>query len=105
MRLDEPDFIVLDANLLDDIMHTRQIAAVYLRGVEVDRGTLRALDGVIPRLERTHPRRSGGRADPGERPRPSVFLRAVAVQLPRTRRDGPHRRPRAWSTATLVVYP
>ena len=36
------DFLVLDANPLDDIMHTRQIAAVYLRGVEVDRGALRA---------------------------------------------------------------
>ena len=36
------DFVVLDANPLDDIMHTRQIAAVYLRGVEVDREALRA---------------------------------------------------------------
>ena len=35
------DFVVLDANPLDDIMHTRRIAAVYLRGVEVDRGALR----------------------------------------------------------------
>jgi imidazolonepropionase-like amidohydrolase len=31
------DFIVLDANPLDDIMNTRRIAAVYLRGVAVDR--------------------------------------------------------------------
>lgn len=31
------DFIVLDANPLDDITNTRQIAAVYLRGAEVDR--------------------------------------------------------------------
>ena len=36
------DFLVLDANPLDDILHTRQIAAVYLRGVEVDRAALRA---------------------------------------------------------------
>ena len=36
------DFLVLDANPLDDIRHTRQIAAVYLRGVEVERGALRA---------------------------------------------------------------
>ena len=36
------DFLVLDANPLDDIGHTRRIAAVYLRGVEVDRGALRA---------------------------------------------------------------
>ena len=36
------DFVVLDANPLDDIMHTRQIAAVYLRGIKVDRGALRA---------------------------------------------------------------
>jgi imidazolonepropionase-like amidohydrolase len=31
------DFIVLDANPLDDIANTRRIAAVYLRGVAVDR--------------------------------------------------------------------
>ena len=36
------DFLVLDANPLDDILHTRRIAAVYLRGVEVDRAVLRA---------------------------------------------------------------
>ena len=36
------DFVVLDANPLDDIMQSRQIAAVYLRGVEVDREALRA---------------------------------------------------------------
>ena len=36
------DFVVLDANPLDDIMHTRQIAAVHLRGVEIDRAALRA---------------------------------------------------------------
>lgn len=36
------DFLVLDANPLDDIMHTREIAAVYLRGQEVDRDSLRA---------------------------------------------------------------
>ena len=36
------DFLVLDANPLDDITHTRRIAAVYLRGVEVDRDALRA---------------------------------------------------------------
>jgi imidazolonepropionase-like amidohydrolase len=31
------DFIVLDANPLDDITHTRRISAVILRGVPVDR--------------------------------------------------------------------
>ncbi len=36
------DFIVLDANPLDDITNTRQIAAVYLRGIEVDRDALGA---------------------------------------------------------------
>ena len=36
------DFVVLDANPLDDITHTRRIAAVFLRGVEVDRAALRA---------------------------------------------------------------
>jgi imidazolonepropionase-like amidohydrolase len=31
------DFVVLDANPLDDITNTRRIASVYLRGVAVDR--------------------------------------------------------------------
>ena len=31
------DFIVLDANPLDDITNTRRIDAVYLRGTMVDR--------------------------------------------------------------------
>ena len=35
------DFVVLDANPLDDITNTRLIDAVYLRGVEVDRAGLR----------------------------------------------------------------
>jgi imidazolonepropionase-like amidohydrolase len=33
------DFIVLDANPMDDITNTRRITAVYLRGVAVDRTT------------------------------------------------------------------
>jgi imidazolonepropionase-like amidohydrolase len=33
------DFIVLDANPLDDIANTRRISSVYLRGVAVDRKT------------------------------------------------------------------
>jgi imidazolonepropionase-like amidohydrolase len=36
------DFIVLDANPLDDIANTRKIAQVYLRGRQVDRAGLRA---------------------------------------------------------------
>jgi imidazolonepropionase-like amidohydrolase len=36
------DFIVLDANPLDNITNTRRIAAVYLRGTAVDRAALRA---------------------------------------------------------------
>ena len=36
------DFIVLDANPLTDITNTRRIAAVYLRGSQVDRAALRA---------------------------------------------------------------
>ena len=36
------DFIVLDANPLDEITNTRRIAAVYLRGMEVDRDALGA---------------------------------------------------------------
>ena len=36
------DFIVLDANPLENIHNTRRIAAVYLRGLPVDRAALRA---------------------------------------------------------------
>jgi len=36
------DFIVLDANPLDDITNTRKISKVYLRGKEIDRSALRA---------------------------------------------------------------
>jgi imidazolonepropionase-like amidohydrolase len=39
------DFIVLDANPLDDITNTRRINAVYIRGVAVDRAGLRARFG------------------------------------------------------------
>jgi hypothetical protein len=35
------DFVVLDANPLDDIRNTRTISRVYLRGNEVDRAALR----------------------------------------------------------------
>jgi cytosine/adenosine deaminase-related metal-dependent hydrolase len=36
------DFIVLTANPLEDITNTRRIDRVYLRGMEIDRGALRA---------------------------------------------------------------
>jgi imidazolonepropionase-like amidohydrolase len=36
------DFIVLDANPLDDIKNTRRINAVYMRGAAVDRAALRS---------------------------------------------------------------
>jgi imidazolonepropionase-like amidohydrolase len=36
------DFLVLDANPLDDIRNTRRIADVYLRGAAVDRAAMRA---------------------------------------------------------------
>jgi imidazolonepropionase-like amidohydrolase len=36
------DFVVLDANPLEDITNTRRISAVYLRGTAVDRAALRA---------------------------------------------------------------
>jgi len=36
------DFVVLDANPLDDIRNTRSISAVYLRGAPVDRLAMRA---------------------------------------------------------------
>jgi imidazolonepropionase-like amidohydrolase len=36
------DFLVLDANPLDDITNTRRIASVYLRGSQVDRAALKA---------------------------------------------------------------
>ena len=34
------DFVVLDANPLDDIMNTRRISQVYLRGRQIDRASL-----------------------------------------------------------------
>jgi imidazolonepropionase-like amidohydrolase len=36
------DFVVLDANPLDDITNTRRISRVFMRGREIDRGKLRA---------------------------------------------------------------
>jgi imidazolonepropionase-like amidohydrolase len=36
------DFVVLEANPLDDITNTRRIGEVYLRGTAVDRAALRA---------------------------------------------------------------
>jgi len=36
------DFVVLDANPLDDIANSRKISQVYLRGVAIDRAKLRA---------------------------------------------------------------
>jgi imidazolonepropionase-like amidohydrolase len=36
------DFVVLDANPLDDIKNTRKISSVYLRGAAVDRAAIRA---------------------------------------------------------------
>jgi imidazolonepropionase-like amidohydrolase len=36
------DFLVLDANPLDDITNTRKITAVYLRGAMLDRAAMRA---------------------------------------------------------------
>ncbi len=44
------DFVVLDANPLDDITNTRRIARVFLRGAEIDRARLRAafLQGRTP---------------------------------------------------------
>jgi len=36
------DFVVLDANPLDDITNTRKILSVYLRGHRIDREKLRA---------------------------------------------------------------
>ena len=36
------DFLVLDANPLDDIANTRRISKVYVRGAEVDRAALKA---------------------------------------------------------------
>jgi imidazolonepropionase-like amidohydrolase len=36
------DFVVLDANPLEDITNTRKISRVFLRGAELDRPRLRA---------------------------------------------------------------
>jgi imidazolonepropionase-like amidohydrolase len=37
----EADFLVLDANPLDDITNTQRISRIYMRGAEVDRAALR----------------------------------------------------------------
>jgi imidazolonepropionase-like amidohydrolase len=37
----EADFLVLDANPLDDITNTQRISTIYMRGAEVDRASLR----------------------------------------------------------------
>lgn len=37
----DADFIVLDANPLDDIAHTRRIARMVINGIEIDRAALR----------------------------------------------------------------
>jgi len=39
----EADFLVLDANPLDDITNTQRISKVYVKGMEVDRSGLRSL--------------------------------------------------------------
>jgi imidazolonepropionase-like amidohydrolase len=41
-RTKQANFVVLDANPLEDIGNTRRISAVYLRGREVDRAALKA---------------------------------------------------------------
>jgi imidazolonepropionase-like amidohydrolase len=38
----EASFNVLDANPIENILNTRKISKVYLRGMEVDRQALRA---------------------------------------------------------------
>jgi imidazolonepropionase-like amidohydrolase len=38
----EGNFLVLDANPLDDITNTQRIRAIYVKGTEVDRGSLRS---------------------------------------------------------------
>jgi imidazolonepropionase-like amidohydrolase len=37
----DADFVVLDANPLDDITNTQRIATVYIKGSEVNRAALR----------------------------------------------------------------
>lgn len=44
----EASLIVLDANPLDDILNTRRISKVYLRGKEIDRRALGARLGITP---------------------------------------------------------
>lgn len=38
----DADFLVLDANPLDDVANTQRIATIYIKGVEIDRASLRA---------------------------------------------------------------
>jgi imidazolonepropionase-like amidohydrolase len=48
------DFIVLDANPLEDIANTRRISTVYLRGTEIARPALKAR-WALPLLRRNNP--------------------------------------------------
>jgi len=72
------DFVVLDANPLENIANTRRIAAVYLRGQMLDRAALRA---------RWTPSREGV----GSTPSPSVTARSqsAAPQSPRRGSSSP----------------
>ena len=38
----EADFLVLDANPLDDITNTQRISKVFIKGAEIDRAAMRA---------------------------------------------------------------
>ncbi len=72
------DFIVLDANPLDDIMNSRRISRVILRGNELDRADYR---------ERRRARSMAGRRDPpGPSGRTRNFRRRCAGQLSGRRR-------------------
>ena len=56
------DFVVLDANPLEDITNTRKISSVYLRGHRVDREKLRAsfLADYEQRIAQAYPARADG---------------------------------------------
>ncbi len=53
------DFVVLDANPLDDITNTRKISAVYLRGQALNRASLRARWTAEKAAAKTQERRDG----------------------------------------------
>ena len=67
------DFLVLDANPLDDITNTRKISGVYLRGGAIDRAAIESAHDVHE-MSLTDRRAGADASDPTRPPPPEAFL-------------------------------